>query len=35
MEIISLTFMVVSLLAVFTVDAVQKRRRFLEGSNHE
>jgi hypothetical protein len=30
METIILSFMVMSLFTVFTVDTVQKRRRFLE-----
>ena len=29
METIALTFMVISLLSVFTVDTLQKRRKFL------
>lgn len=29
MELITLSLMVFSLLAIFTVDTVQKRRRFL------
>ena len=30
METITLTFMVISLLSVFTVDTLQKRRRFID-----
>jgi hypothetical protein len=29
MEIILLTFLILSLIAVFAIDTVQKRRRFL------
>jgi hypothetical protein len=29
METITLTFLVISLLSVFTVDTLQKRRRYL------
>ena len=31
METIALTFMVISLLSVFTFDTLQKRQRFLNG----
>jgi len=30
METITFTFMVISLLSVFTVDTLQKRRRFID-----
>jgi len=30
MELVILSLMILSLLAVFTVDAIQKRRKFLQ-----
>jgi len=30
-NMLSLTFLIVSLIAVFAVDTIQKRRRFLSG----